>query len=101
MTRSSVVSSVSLLSVVSLLLLTVAVFEERPRCAVGCDADVLAHRFSSVDCPSSHVTVTGFVTVLVQLAGSEPLIISPCGKVSLTCTPVAVPALMALGTVRA
>ena len=51
--------------------------------------------------PSSRVTVTGFVPVLVQLAGSEPLIISPCGKVSLTCTPVAVPALMALDTVRA
>lgn len=51
--------------------------------------------------PSSHVTVTGFVPVLVQLAGSEPLIISLCGKVSLTCTPVAVPALIALGTVRA
>ena len=49
-TGSSVVSSVSLLFVVSLLLLTVAEFEERPRCAVGCDADVLAHRFSSVDC---------------------------------------------------
>lgn len=96
----TVLSSVSLPSVGSFEVLTVAVFESVPGVPGAVTLMSLLTVSPASTVPSSHVTVTGSVLVLVQLAGSDPLSITPFGRVSLTCTPVAVPAPMALVTSR-